>query len=451
MPVPGVCAEKEAHADLDLSTINALRTKDPCMTSISSVAVIGLGYIGLPTAAILAESGIRVYGVDVNQRTVDAVNAGQVPFVEPDLGEFVERAVQRDLLSASTNTPAADAYIVAVPTPFHEDRSPDLSYIEAAGRSLAPQLRGGELIILESTSPPGATERLAEVVYAERPDLQGEAARQLDFAHCPERVLPGKVMTELVTNDRIVGGSTRRAAERARDLYRAFCQGEILLTDTRTAEMAKLVENSFRDVNIAFANELSMICAELGIDVWELIELANHHPRVNILQPGPGVGGHCIAVDPWFIVDAAPSAARIIRSAREINDAKPDWVIDQVKGKAFDVQQATGRAPVVAALGLAFKPNIDDLRESPALGITVRLAQAFTGSRVLAVEPHVDQLPGALAGLDNVELVAADQAIEQADIVVLLVDHQVFADLKPLTEGKHVVDTRGQWRDQRQL
>lgn len=421
------------------------------MTSISSVAVIGLGYIGLPTAAILAESGIRVYGVDVNQRTVDAVNAGQVPFVEPDLGEFVERAVQRDLLSASTDTPAADAYIVAVPTPFHEDRSPDLSYIEAAGRSLAPQLRGGELIILESTSPPGATERLAEVVYAERPDLQGEAATQLDFAHCPERVLPGKVMTELVTNDRIVGGSTRRAAERARDLYRAFCQGEILLTDTRTAEMAKLVENSFRDVNIAFANELSMICAELGIDVWELIELANHHPRVNILQPGPGVGGHCIAVDPWFIVDAAPSAARIIRSAREINDAKPDWVIDQVKAKAFDVQQATGRAPVVAALGLAFKPNIDDLRESPALGITVRLAQAFTDSRVLAVEPHVDQLPGALAGLDNVELVAADQAIEQADIVVLLVDHQVFADLKPLTEGKHVVDTRGQWRDQRQL
>ncbi|VXB20398.1 UDP-N-acetyl-D-mannosamine dehydrogenase [Citricoccus sp. K5] len=415
------------------------------MTDISSVAVIGLGYIGLPTAAILAGNGIRVHGVDVNQRTVDAVNAGTVPFVEPDLDQYVNKSVTEGLLSASTETPTADAYIVAVPTPFHADKSPDLSYIEAAGRSLAPQLRGSELVILESTSPPGATERLADVIHEARPDL-AEAGTLL-FAHCPERVLPGKVMTELVTNDRIVGGSSPKAADIAKGLYETFCQGEILLTNLRTAEMAKLVENSFRDVNIAFANELSMISQELDIDVWELIELANHHPRVNILQPGPGVGGHCIAVDPWFIVDAAPSAARIIRSAREINDSKPQWVIDQVKAKAFDVQQATGRAPVVAALGLAFKPNIDDLRESPALNITAEMARQFTGSRILAVEPHVEELPASLTGLDNVELVAPSTAIERADIVVLLVDHDAFADLKPLAAGKHVVDTRGQWRE----
>jgi UDP-N-acetyl-D-mannosaminuronic acid dehydrogenase len=414
------------------------------MADISSVAVIGLGYIGLPTAAILAENGTRVYGVDVSQRTVDAVNRGQVPFVEPDLGAFVERAVAAGLLSASTDTPAADAYIVAVPTPFHADKSPDLSYIESAGRALAPQLVGGELVILESTSPPGATERLGEVILAERPDL-AEVGVQL--AHCPERVLPGKVMTELVTNDRIVGGSTPAAAERAKSLYETFCKGQILLTDCRTAEMAKLVENSFRDVNIAFANELSMICQEIGIDVWELIELANHHPRVNILQPGPGVGGHCIAVDPWFIVNAAPDAARLIRSAREINDAKPGWVVRQVKAEAFDVQQETGRAPVIAALGLAFKPNIDDLRESPALGITAQLAEQFAGSTVLAVEPHVDQLPASLAGKDNLRLAGIDEALETADIIVLLVDHSAFAELGGKVAGKRVVDTRGQWRN----
>lgn len=419
------------------------------MTDISSVAVIGLGYIGLPTAAILAGHGLRVHGVDVNQVTVDAVNAGTVPFVEPDLDRYVGRAVSEGLLTASTDTPVADAYIVAVPTPFHEDKSPDLSYIEAAGRSLAPQLRGSELVILESTSPPGATERMAAVIHEVRPDL-AEAGTLL-FAHCPERVLPGKVMTELVTNDRIVGGSSRAAAEAAKGLYETFCQGEILLTNLRTAEMAKLVENSFRDVNIAFANELSMICQELDIDVWELIELANHHPRVNVLQPGPGVGGHCIAVDPWFIVDAAPDAARIIRSAREINDSKPQWVIDQVKAKAFDVQQATGRAPVVAALGLAFKPNIDDLRESPALNITASMARQFTGSTILAVEPHVAELPAVLTGMDHVELVSPEAAIERADIIVLLVDHSAFAGLKSLAAGKHLVDTRGQWREQRVL
>lgn len=415
------------------------------MLNISSVAVIGLGYIGLPTAAILADNGLRVHGVDVNPKTVEAVNAGSVPFVEPALGDFVARNVAAGRLTATTEPPAADAFIVAVPTPFLENKTPDLSYIEAAGRTLAAQLSGDELIILESTSPPGATERLAEVIHAERPDLK--AAGTLQFAHAPERVLPGKVMQELVTNDRIIGGSTPEAAERAVALYRTFCEAELVTTDPRTAEMSKLVENSFRDVNIAFANELSMIADEIGVDVWEVIELANRHPRVNILQPGPGVGGHCIAVDPWFIVAAAPETATIIRSAREINDAKPDWVIRQIKAEAFDVQQETGRTPVIATLGLAFKPNIDDLRESPALNITAALAQEFTGSHILAVEPHIEELPARLQGYENLELCDVHAALDRADIVVLLVDHAAFADLGPKAYEKRVIDTRGQWRD----
>ncbi|MDO5634996.1 MAG: UDP-N-acetyl-D-mannosamine dehydrogenase [Micrococcus sp.] len=417
------------------------------MTDISTVAVIGLGYIGLPTAAIFAENDKRVYGVDVSARTVEAVSAGRVPFVEPDLGEYVARAVARGALTASTETPEADAYIVAVPTPFRDGHAPDLSYIESAARAIAPRLHGGELVILESTSPPGATEHMAEVIFQMRPELRQAG---LDVAHCPERVLPGKVMVELVENDRIIGGSTVQAARRAEDLYRVFCRGDILLTDTRTAEMAKLTENAFRDVNIAFANELSVICAELDIDVWELIALANRHPRVNILQPGPGVGGHCIAVDPWFIVDAAPSAARLIRAAREINDAKPQWVIDQVKIAAFDVQQETGRTPRVAVLGLAFKPDIDDLRESPALNIAVALAEQFAASEVLVAEPHVQDLPPALAQHPNVRLVAAETAVEQADVIALLVDHTAFAPLRGALGTQRVIDTRGQWTQRRQ-
>ena len=414
------------------------------MSKISSVAVIGLGYIGLPTAAILADNGLRVHGVDVNQRNVDAINAGSVPFVEPELGDFVKRNVEAGRLSASIETPAADAYIVAVPTPFMADKTPDLSYIDAAGRTLAQQLSGDELVILESTSPPGATDRLADVILEERPDLAEKGT--LQFAHAPERVLPGQVMRELVTNDRIIGGSSPEAAERAVELYRSFCKAELVTTNTRTAEMSKLVENSFRDVNIAFANELSMISDELGIDVWEVIELANRHPRVNILQPGPGVGGHCIAVDPWFIVAAAPDTATIIRNAREINDSKPEWVISQIKAAAFDVQQETGRTPVIAALGLAFKPNIDDLRESPALNITEALSDQFNGSKILAVEPHIDQLPQRLQNRGNLELAEVNEAIDRADIVVLLVDHATFADLGPAAYEKHVIDTRGLWR-----
>ena len=405
----------------------------------SHVCVVGLGYIGLPTAAILAAQGIKVTGVDVNERAVAEINLGHVPFVEPDLEAYVVSAVNRDLFRAQAQPVPADAFIVAVPTPFHEDKSADLSYIEAATRAIAPHLAGNELLVLESTSPPGATEFMADVVFQERPELKDA---DLKFAHCPERVLPGRVMTELVENDRIVGGLSPEAAEAAAELYRTFCKGEILLTDAKTAEMAKLVENSFRDVNIAFANELSIICDKLGINVWELIELANHHPRVNILQPGPGVGGHCIAVDPWFIVSAAPDEARLIRSARTINDAKPQWVIDQVKAAAYGLDQ-----PTVALMGLAFKPNIDDLRESPALSIAAQLADEMPTARLLAVEPHIEELPKALAGRSNVAFTQTEDAITTADIVVVLVDHDAFKQLDPeLLEGKALVDTRGLFR-----
>ena len=402
----------------------------------STVCVVGLGYIGLPTAAILARQGIKVIGVDVKEESVTAINAGRVPFVEPDLEAYVVAGVQQGLLHAQLEAAPADAFIVAVPTPFNADKSADLSYIEAAAREIAPQLSGGELVILESTSPPGATQHMADVILEARPDL---ADAGLLFAHCPERVLPGRVMTELVENDRIVGGLTPEAAERAADLYRTFCKGEVLLTDAVTAEMAKLVENSFRDVNIAFANELSVICDRLGINVWELIELANHHPRVNILQPGPGVGGHCIAVDPWFIVSAVPEEARLIRSAREINDAKPEWVIDKVLASAYGLDR-----PTVALLGLAFKPNIDDLRESPALAIAAKLADRMPDAKLLAVEPHVSSLPKALDGRDNVELAEVRDALTRADVAVVLVDHDQFKSLEPGSFGDAVViDTKG--------
>ncbi|MGV2954010.1 UDP-N-acetyl-D-mannosamine dehydrogenase [Glutamicibacter sp. AGC46] len=409
------------------------------MTDIKEVSVIGLGYIGLPTAAILAANGIRVHGVDVNERNVVAVNNGEVPFVEPELGDFVARGVGAGMLSASLETRAADAYILAVPTPFNDDYSADLSYIEAAADGIAPLLTGDELVILESTSPPGTTEHLARHLAAARPDLDMD---QLLVAHCPERVLPGYVMKELVTNDRIVGGITPKAAELAKNLYETFCKAEILTTDAITAEMSKLVENSYRDVNIAFANELSTISDKLGINVWELIELANHHPRVNILQPGPGVGGHCIAVDPWFIVAAAPEEAQLIRQARVTNDAKPHWVIaktEELMSQASD--------PVVALLGLAFKKNIDDLRESPALQIALVLAKNNPETRFVISEPNVELLPASFAAIENVELADTADAIEQAGTVVLLVDHDEYADVQPAQlEGKRVIDTRGQWR-----
>ena len=422
--------------------------------SIKTVAVVGLGYIGLPTAAILASNGLHVIGVDVNRNNIEAINRGEVPFVEPDLAVHVAGAVSQGQLRAQLEMPEADAYIIAVPTPFNADKSADLSFVEAAARAIAPKLRGGELVVLESTSPPGATQHLADYLVGLRPDfrvddVEDEASeRLLHVAHCPERVLPGRIMIELVTNDRIVGGVTRRAAEMAKELYSVFCQGEIFLTDATTAEMAKLVENSYRDVNIAFANELSVISDKLGIDVWELISLANHHPRVNILQPGPGVGGHCIAVDPWFVVAAAPEEARLIRQARITNDAKPNWVVSKVEAAAARL----GRQPVIAALGLAFKANIDDLRESPAVNIVGKLADTLPGARILVAEPHVSVLPPLLATRKQIELVDVDLAIDQADIVLVLVDHEAFKAIpKTMLGEKTVIDTRGIWRSDVQL
>ncbi|MFC8731651.1 UDP-N-acetyl-D-mannosamine dehydrogenase [Luteimicrobium sp. NPDC057192] len=406
--------------------------------TFETVTVVGLGYIGLPTAAVLASAGVRVHGMDVSPRTVEAISSGAVPFVEPGLAEYVEEAVRAGRLTASHTVEPADAYVLAVPTPFHEDRSPDLTYVVAATESIAPTVAAGSLVVLESTSPPGTTELVARRLSELRPDLVTDGALDVHVAHCPERVLPGYVMKEIVSNDRVVGGLTPAAAEAARDLYRLFCVGEILLTDATTAEMAKLVENSFRDVNIAFANELSLICDKLGVDVWELIELANHHPRVNILRPGPGVGGHCIAVDPWFIVAADPEGSRLIRTAREVNDSKPEWVLDKVAGAIEGVE-----APVVAALGLAFKPNIDDLRESPARRIVAELADRHPGATVRVVEPHVEALPAELANRRNVELTDLARAIDGADCVVVLVAHDAFTGTELAGASGHVLDTTG--------
>lgn len=407
------------------------------------ICVIGLGYIGLPTAATFAAHGIKVTGVDVNQHAVDMINQGKVHIVEPDLDALVKVVVAKGMLSARTKPVEADAYIVAVPTPFKDDYQPDLKYIEAASKALAPYLKPGNLVILESTSPVGATEQMAAWLADARPDLTfpeqaGEAADIL-VAHCPERVLPGKVLQELISNDRIIGGMTQLSSTAASNLYKTFVQGGCIETNARTAEMCKLTENSFRDVNIAFANELSVICDKLDINVWELIALANRHPRVNILQPGPGVGGHCIAVDPWFIVAKTPEQARLIRTAREVNDAKPEWVIEQVKIKIVEFLQAhpekTIKEVTVACYGLAFKPDIDDLRESPALEITKKLAEQ--GLNILAIEPNISELPD---NLQKISLVSLDQA-DKADVSVLLVAHKQFKSLSTI-DKKWVVSVK---------
>lgn len=417
------------------------------MTS-QTVSFVGLGYIGLPTAVVMANHGVQVTGVDINAQNVERISRGEVTIVEPGLEEGLQRAIASGNLTATTQVPHTDAYILAVPTPFTENYEGDLSYVFAAAESIAPQLQGDELIILESTSPPLSTQKMAEKILSLRPDLAADGTENPDgkpvlyFAHCPERILPGKAMEELITNDRIIGGRTPEATRRATEIYASFCTGELLPTDDVTAEMAKLTENSFRDVNIAFANELSLIADNLGVNVWELIELANHHPRVNILQPGPGVGGHCIAVDPWFIVAADRENSRLIRTAREVNDGKPEWVISKVRNAAQGLEK-----PVVAALGLAFKADIDDLRESPALNITQDLAQAMPEARILTAEPNVSELPAKLAGLENVELTEYTQAVEEADVVLLLVDHQQFKSLPAAAlKGKTVIDTKGIWR-----
>ncbi|MDN5631217.1 MULTISPECIES: UDP-N-acetyl-D-mannosamine dehydrogenase [Kocuria] len=415
------------------------------MSEPLEVVFVGLGYIGLPTAVVMANHGVRVHGVDVNASAVERIQRGEVTIVEPGLEEQLKQAVSSGRLTATTEMQHGDAFVIAVPTPFKENYEGDLTYIMSAAESIAPQLRGDETVILESTSPPRTTEKLAAKIMELRPDLSQDGADGkpiVHFAYCPERILPGKALEELITNDRIIGGRTPEAARRAREVYASFCEGELLVTDDVTAEMSKLTENSFRDVNIAFANELSLIADNLGIDVWELIELANHHPRVNILQPGPGVGGHCIAVDPWFIVAADRENSNLIRTAREVNDGKPKWVIGQVEQACSHID-----SPVIAALGLAFKANIDDLRESPAMNITKDLAEHVRHATVLAVEPNVSELPKGLQGLPNVEFAEYQDAIERADVVLLLVDHDEFKAL-PATalKGKAVVDTKGLWR-----
>jgi UDP-N-acetyl-D-mannosaminuronic acid dehydrogenase len=412
------------------------------------ISVIGLGYIGLPTAAVLASRQVEVVGVDVNQHTVDTINKGEIHIIEPELDILVRAAVQIGNLRAVTTPENADAFMVAVPTPFKGDHEPDLTYIESAAKAIAPVLEKGNLVILESTSPVGATEKMMHWMQEVRPDLSfpgfcSERAADISVAHCPERVLPGHVVRELVENDRIIGGVTTQCAERARELYKIFVEADCLITDCRTAELSKLVENSFRDVNIAFANELSLICDKLGINVWEMIKLANRHPRVNILQPGPGVGGHCIAVDPWFIVDSAPEQAKLIHTARIVNDGKPNFVLEKVSQAVASTDRIKSDVNV-ACLGLAFKPDIDDLRESPALDIAQQIGLMGVG-KVFVVEPNIDELPSGF-DTESAELVDLNAALDSADVVVLLVDHTPFKrmDLGMLS-GKQVVDTRGAW------
>jgi len=416
----------------------------------NTISMIGLGYIGLPTAAVFASRKINVIGVDVNQDAVDTINRGDIHIVEPDLDMVVHAAVKEGYLRATTSPEPADAFLIAVPTPFKGDNhEPDLSYIASAAKAIAPVLSKGNLVILESTSPVGTTEQMAEWLAEARPDLtfpqtHGEAS-DIRIAHCPERVLPGHVLRELVQNDRIIGGMTAECSQAACDLYKTFVVGECVVTTARTAEMCKLTENSFRDVNIAFANELSMICDKLNISVWELVRLANRHPRVNILQPGPGVGGHCIAIDPWFIVSSTPEEAKLITTARQVNDSKPQWVLGKVKKTIVNYLKThpgeTAEDITIVCLGLAFKANIDDTRESPALAIATEIANYHVGL-TLAVEPNITVLPRVGSG--RLLLADMEKAVFQADIIVLLVDHAEFNDLSlSQLAGKVVVDTRG--------
>lgn len=396
------------------------------------IVVMGLGYIGLPTASMLATKGHDVLGVDVNEAAVATINSGRIHIIEPDLDILVRSAVNSGNLKASTTPEQGDTFIIAVPTPFMElngnPKAPDLSYVESATRAIVPFLRDGNLVILESTSPVGTTEFIYKIITEARPEL----SNNVHVAHCPERVLPGHILRELVDNDRIIGGLTKSANEKAKDLYKSFCNGAILLTDSKTAELSKLVENSFRDVNIAFANELSLICDHLGINVWETIALANRHPRVNILQPGPGVGGHCIAVDPWFIVSSAPEQAKLIKTARQVNDSKPHWVIEKVKAKAQRFKE-----PVIGCLGVTFKSNIDDMRESPSLDIVKDLIEQKVG-KILVCDPNVQ------TGKTDFALYDLKQVLEESDILLLLVDHTEFKEIDLDTiRDKVVIDTRG--------
>jgi len=401
------------------------------MSKDNSVVMVGLGYIGLPTAALMASRGLQVTGVDIQQSVVDTINKGKIHIVEPDLSGLVHHVVSQGTLVANTQPVSAGTYLIAVPTPFKGEHQPDIRYVESATRSVIPHLKPGDLFIIESTSPVGTTEKMQALIEGERPELKDE----LYIAYCPERVLPGNVIYELEHNDRVIGGVNATSTAKALEFYARFVKGELHATNAKTAEMCKLVENSYRDVNIAFANELSLICDEAGINPWELIALANKHPRVNILQPGTGVGGHCIAVDPWFIVSDFPQQANIIRQAREINNYKTLWVIEKIKNEALQFEQKHGRVPVVAALGLAFKPNIDDLRESPALEVARALKSE--GMNLLVVEPHVPSHA-------EFELRELEDVRENADILVVLVAHNAFRQYNwPAQEDKRVLDFCG--------
>ena len=413
------------------------------MADIKTVSVIGMGYIGLPTCAILASRGLEVIGIDVNPAVVEKVGRGEIHIVEPDLDGLIQKVVANGMLKAFTEPQPADAFIIAVPTPIDEDHKPDLSYIFAAGRSIAPVLKKGDLVVLESTSPVGTTRQLEQQLAELRPDLKfpsshGEDAEVL-VAYSPERVLPGKVLTELINNDRSIGGLSTASSHRAVELYARFVGGDLFMTSAESAELVKLTENAFRDVNIAFANELAAVCQHLGLNVWEVIELANKHPRVNILQPGPGVGGHCIAVDPYFIIDAAPEHTRLMRASRRINSDRPFTVVRDIEALL-----EPGKKQTIACLGLSFKPNIDDLRESPAVEV-VKLLTELPDTRIIACEPNTRALPAELTER-GVEFSDALTAIDKADIVVLLVDHRQFALVDPAALGnKKLVDTRGLW------
>lgn len=417
----------------------------------SRVSVVGLGYIGLPTAAVLASRKVPVIGVDICENTIDTINRGEIHIIEPELDIVVHAVVNEGYLRATLNPEDADVFIIAVPTPFKDGHQPDLSYIKAASLSIAPVLKKGNLVILESTSPVGTTEKMAEWLANAREDLKfpqsyGEDS-DIRIAYCPERVLPGHVLRELVQNDRIIGGMTAKCSAAAVQLYKIFVEGECIITNSRTAEMCKLTENSFRDVNIAFANELSIICDKLDINVWELIRLANLHPRVNILQPGPGVGGHCIAVDPWFIVNQSPEQARLIGTAREINDSKPAWVVEKVRQAVcrhlHEHPEKTVKDVTISCFGLAFKPDINDLRESPALKITKEIALTHAGL-VKVVEPYIKTLPSELSGI--AELMTVERGLEETDILLMLVNHKIFKDIPIDLRQKYiVVDASGAW------
>ena len=422
---------------------------------INTISVVGLGYIGLPTATMLASKEKKVIGLDVNQNVIDTINAGKIHISEPGLEKLVKKAVDNGYLKATKSPEPADVFIISVPTPFLPLKKngefipePDLSFIQSASNEITKVLKKGNLVILESTSPVGTTEKMAEWMAKARPDLtfphQVEHMPDVNVAYCPERVLPGHVVKELVENDRVIGGMSPACSDHAFELYKLFVKGECIITNTRTAEMVKLTENSCRDVQIAFANELSIICDQLNIDVWELIELANRHPRINILQPGPGVGGHCIAVDPWFIISRNPEIARLIHASRKVNNKKPEWVIKKVQEAIFEVLQLDPNKTVsdvtIACFGLAFKANIDDLRESPSMKIAEQIARIHKG-KVLAVEPNIVKLDH----VENIDLVTIDEAFATADIIIMLVDHKEFKEIRP-DPGIKLIDTKGIWR-----